>query len=842
MQVFVWDGPSSSSVSVLPLAQNLPHGLAEFGPANFDMSGAVVLADDGDATPTDACAALVGSVAGQIALVDRGSCTFKQKAVNVQAAGAVGMILANHTANEPPPFMPDASPAVPVTIPCVSITLGDGASLKASLAAGAASAALSRSSAPDRDGALDNTTVAHEWGHFLHLRQVACGAAICSAQSEGWADFVALLMMVEEGDDLGGAFPISQYATAGFPDDPAYFGIRRYPYSADFQKNPLTFRHIQSGEPLPQTAPVAPSGLFNDNAEVHAAGEIWASMLFEGYVSLLQQTKLATPPYTFEQARRRMADYVQAALVLAPPEPSYLEQRDALLAAAYAADESDFQLLAEAFARRGAGTCAVAPPKESQDFNGVVESFELRASATIVRASIDDDVSSCDDDGVLDAAERGTVTVELMNGGTSPLIGAKASIQSGSGDLSILEGKEIQLPLIEPLATFVATFEVALAESAKAKQKIEVVVTVDSPEGCTESAEIVLAPRTNLDEAAASSSIDDVETSTSAWKPKGSESDAIWSIDEEAPGEHVWRGRGHGSPSDTALVSPGLEVSESEPLVISFSHRHQFEASQGVYWDGGVVEVSVDNGQSWTDVSDFVDPGYGEIIGDPDDGAKNVLKDRSGFVAQNASWPEPDAVTLDFGSAFAGKTVRLRFRIGTDDAVGAHGWELDDLAFSGIDNTPFASLVPDGTTCASEGLPHADAGADLVVRSGETVSLDGSKSSDPDEQPLEFAWKQTLGVVAALEGVESAEASFIAPRTATPMHLTFQLTVTDGLTATSDTVDVLVNPDDSYRDGGPYQPGGGCGCVVGRTGTAPGLALSAALALLGLSRRRRNRA
>ena len=32
-----------------------------------------------------------------------------------------------------------------------------------------------------------------------------------------------------------------------------YDGLRRYPYSADLTKNPLTFKHIEDGVPLPTT-------------------------------------------------------------------------------------------------------------------------------------------------------------------------------------------------------------------------------------------------------------------------------------------------------------------------------------------------------------------------------------------------------------------------------------------------------------------------------------------------------------------------------------------------------------------------------------------------------------
>lgn len=72
------------------------------------------------------------AVNGKIALVDRGTCAFSVKADNVQAAGAVGMMVADNVAGSPPPGVGGSDPAV--TIPVVRITQANGATLKAALA------------------------------------------------------------------------------------------------------------------------------------------------------------------------------------------------------------------------------------------------------------------------------------------------------------------------------------------------------------------------------------------------------------------------------------------------------------------------------------------------------------------------------------------------------------------------------------------------------------------------------------------------------------------------------------------------------------------------------------
>jgi len=79
-------------------------------------------------TPLDATNAL--AVRGNIALVDRGTCDFVVKARNVQAAGAIGMVLADVVPGEVA-GLPGSDPAI--TIASVRVTQADGQKLKASL-------------------------------------------------------------------------------------------------------------------------------------------------------------------------------------------------------------------------------------------------------------------------------------------------------------------------------------------------------------------------------------------------------------------------------------------------------------------------------------------------------------------------------------------------------------------------------------------------------------------------------------------------------------------------------------------------------------------------------------
>ena len=122
----------------------------------------------------------------------------------------------------------------------------------------------------------------------------------------------------------------------------------------------------------------------------------------------------------------------------------------------------------------------------------------------------------------------------------------------------------------------------------------------------------------------------------------------VWSRVEATPFNRAWLGTDSGEVSDTALESPDLHVGATDPLVITFEHRHSFEADGTIFFDGGVIEISLPSGATWQDITTLmVDPGYGGTLLDE---AGNPLGGRRAFVAQNAAWPARDTVTLDFGT------------------------------------------------------------------------------------------------------------------------------------------------------------------------------------------------
>ena len=151
----VWDGTCANghALSVLgdtpttwinsgaPLAPLYRNGAASFGPAVYNVTGDLVLVDDGVAPNSDGCTALVnaGAVNGKIAVIDRGTCTFVIKAGFAQAAGAIGVIIVNNAAG-PAPGLGGSDPSI--TIPVVSVSQADGTAIKAAMLLGTVNVTL----------------------------------------------------------------------------------------------------------------------------------------------------------------------------------------------------------------------------------------------------------------------------------------------------------------------------------------------------------------------------------------------------------------------------------------------------------------------------------------------------------------------------------------------------------------------------------------------------------------------------------------------------------------------------------------------------------------------------
>ena len=96
---------------------------------------------------------------------------------------------------------------------------------------------------------------------------------------------------------------------------------------------------------------------------------------------------------------------------------------------------------------------------------------------------------------------------------------------------------------------------------------------------------------------------------------------------------------------------------------------------------------------------------------------------------------------------------------------------------------------------ADNDAPTAEAGTNQTVDEGDTVSLSGS-GSDPESQNLTYSWAQTAGSPnVTLTGATTQTPSFTAPELLANATLTFTLTVNDGTSNGTDTVEITITAD-----------------------------------------------
>ncbi|CCN46519.1 hypothetical protein carrying PKD domains [Vibrio nigripulchritudo MADA3029] len=96
-------------------------------------------------------------------------------------------------------------------------------------------------------------------------------------------------------------------------------------------------------------------------------------------------------------------------------------------------------------------------------------------------------------------------------------------------------------------------------------------------------------------------------------------------------------------------------------------------------------------------------------------------------------------------------------------------------------------------TRVGDRAPVARAGEDQVVSHVKTVTLDGSRSFDPDGDAITYAWKQVSGTPIALT-TQGSQASFDAPLVGAESVHTFQLAVTANGKTGTDNVIVTLRP------------------------------------------------
>lgn len=279
---------------------------------------------------------------------------------------------------------------------------------------------------------------------------------------------------------------------------------------------------------------------------------------------------------------------------------------------------------------------------------------------------------------------------------------------------------------------------------------------------------------------------ENLESGAAGWTHSALSGSDKWALTSTAyhSASNSFYASGPSSTNDNVLISPAIPIpAGSTGLRLSFWHAYILQNAR----DGGVLEFSLDNGVSWFDVTAtgsgaaFATGAYGSTIST----TSSTINGRKAWSGNLTTFSQV-AVDLTDSTKYAGKSLRIRWRLATNSSTASTGWYVDDFLITGA--VPAANLPPTIVT---------NAVATPSIVSSFTTNLSVTASDDAAESALTYSWSASGGTVQrpvsfSVNGTNAAKNTTATFTVAG--NYTFNVTArdADGLTASS-AVDVTVN-------------------------------------------------
>jgi len=634
MQMYLWNAvpgftvnsPSSiaGTYQAVESSFSTENKLINVGP----VTGQVVYYNDNAAgTLHEACTgAPVNSVSGKIALIDRANCNFTVKVLNAQNAGALAVIMVNNVAGSP---IIMGGTDNTITIPAVMISIDDGLIIKNQLAN---NVNVTLSSGQAIDGDVDNGVICHEYSHGISNRLTggpANTACLGNAEQmgEGWSDYLSLMVTQDwANSNLTTGFTNPRgIGTYVFGQTPIQSGIRSQKYCTDFAINNKVY------------ATTIPS-------EIHDLGEIWCATLWDMTWNIIQQTGSINPNIynsTSTAGNSIALRLVMEGMKLQPCSPGFIDGRNAILKADSILYGGAYNCsIREAFRRRGMGLYA---------------SQGSSSSVTDQVADFTPYVTMRKSQNIDSVAEGQTVTYTSVVNSCSPVSNYVLRDTLPSNVTYVSGGT---YDATNRVVSFPVNF------TAGSTQTFSFVVSANSGSYFT--------PQTLLQEQVTSTTLPTTLTASSTtantWSVSTTQSqsapNSLFTPDAAATSDQKL---------ETAALTLGTGTS-----ALKFSHWYNSQAG----YDGGVVEISTDNGATWSDLSNKITAGY----------YNNNIATGSGPLATRKAWTGnsngfiKSSVNL---SSYAGQNAKLRFRFGSNATISGVGWYVDDIL---VERSPVVNI------------------------------------------------------------------------------------------------------------------------------------------------------
>ncbi|MGC2237832.1 MAG: M36 family metallopeptidase [Pyrinomonadaceae bacterium] len=601
---------------------------------------------------------------------------------------------------------------------------------------------------PWRDGDLDAEIIVHELTHGLFGRlHNGVGGTQAGQMNEGNSDFFAHTLLGLDTDPINGVYVTGGYATyllrgTTFTGN-YYYGIRRFPKAVlaftggplNRPHNPLTYADIDPSQMNLTDGAFSPAFTGSATA-VHDGGEIWSSMLWEVRAKMVARLGNVA-------GSKRVLQTVMNGMKIAPSNPTMLQERNAIVAAAQAGGvAADLSDVWAGFALRGLGYSASNPTG-----NTVVQAFNtptLTQTGTLVVSDAPGDNDGYPEPGetialnvpltnFADTAATG-VTVQIVGGGTTNY----GTINSGA---TVTQAVTYTVPGNTGCGTEISLTVNVNSNFGAFSFNYLVIVGVPTPT-FTENFDSATAPAfpAGWTTAVVQSGVNFVTTVTNPDTAPNS----AFALNPATVG------------GGTNLTSPSTAITATAATV---SFRNRFDTEAG--WDGGVLEISI-NGGAFADIitagGRFVQNGYAGALGA---GTNNPLANRPAWSG-NSSGYVTSIVRLP--AAAAGQSIQLRWRFGADDNTAGtgtpSGWNVDTIKVNG---TYGCSLAP--ATAKARIDFDGDNKTDISIFRPSNGQWWYLKSSDGGNAAFQFGNSSDKMAPADFTGDGKTDVAFFRPST-----------------------------------------------------------------------------
>lgn len=480
---------------------------------------------------------------------------------------------------------------------------------------------------PQKDGDVDNGVIVHEFAHGISNRltggpsQAGC-LSNAEEMGEGWSDYFALMYTQNwatattstgyNSPRAIGTYVLGQATTGA--------GIRSKKYCTNFAVNNKIYASTI-------------------DAETHNRGEIWCATLWDMTWNIINQLGTINPNLynTNNLGGNTIAlNLVMEGMKLQPCSPGFIDGRDAILQADQLLYNGAYSCaIREAFRRRGMGAFA------SQGSSGSVtdQIADTTAGGALLQLS----------QTVREAAELTNITY------TNKIT---ASNCGGVNNFILTDTLPINVTYINGGSYNSSNRVVSFPVSVAAGQTQLYSFTVQVNDGSYFPTVSLFEDNVN------GSNIPTIWTETSTTTTHW----LVSSTRSSSP-QFSYFSENIDTISDQRLTLTNAINLGATPPPLSFKHWFNTEGT----YDGGVLEISTNGGNTWSDMqSNILTGGYVTQMD-----ASTLLAGRMAWSGGSNNKFIKTKVNL---TPYANQNVKFRFRFCSDLGTNVEGWNIDDIA------------------------------------------------------------------------------------------------------------------------------------------------------------------